>query len=155
MPQLVKRGKYVFGWSRIENDSKIKIPQEAVEEYSFKTGEVVVLISGSKSSGGFGIFKLEKLQSNPIKSLLHQIEGILKCKIPTNKGIFYKNRYYCWTTIKEEDYIILLNETLKIYRIIIPTKVLAVRGSGLGLAFLSRGSIYQEALQHPEIPEFS
>ena len=154
MPQLVKRGKYVFGWSRLEKDGKIKIPQEAVKEYSFESGEIIILISGSKSSGGFGIFKLEKLQSSPLKSILHQIERSLKQKIPFNKSIRYKNRYYCWTTIKEESCINLLDETLKAYGITVPTKVLAVRGSGLGLTYLSRGPIYHKALQHPEIPEY-
>jgi hypothetical protein len=30
-----------------------------------------------------------------------------------------------------------------------------VRGSELGLGFVQRGSIYEEALQHPEIEVFS
>ncbi len=155
MPQLVKGGKYVFGWSRIGNDGKIKIPKEAFIEYSFRTGEKVVLISGSKTSGGFGIFKYEKFQDTLIKSVVQQIEGIFSCNVPINKSFHYKNRYYCWTLILEDECIILPDEILNTYGIIIPTKVLAVRGSGLGLSFLSRGSIYKTALQHTEIKQFN
>jgi hypothetical protein len=154
MPQLVKGGKFVFGWSVVGNNGKIKIPPKAFKDYSFKIGEKVVLISGSKTSGGFSIAKLTKLQNSPMNSILQQIEGVFDNKIPNNRTIHYKNRYYCWTTIREEDCIILPDEIMKTYGIAIPTKVLAVRGSGLGLSFISRGSIYQEALHHPEIKAF-
>lgn len=35
MPQLVKGGKYIFGWAVVQNDGRIKIPDEAFTEYDF------------------------------------------------------------------------------------------------------------------------
>lgn len=53
MPQLVKGGKYVFGWSKVNSEGKITIPQEAFDEYQFKSGTKAFLLPGSKRSGGF------------------------------------------------------------------------------------------------------
>jgi bifunctional DNA-binding transcriptional regulator/antitoxin component of YhaV-PrlF toxin-antitoxin module len=52
MPQLERGGKYVFGWSQVSENGVIVIPGEAVGEYGLNPGTEVVLISGSKSSGG-------------------------------------------------------------------------------------------------------
>ncbi|MBA7631381.1 hypothetical protein ES703_38912 [subsurface metagenome] len=34
MPHLVKGGKYVFGWFKVGNEGKVKIPPEAYKEYN-------------------------------------------------------------------------------------------------------------------------
>ena len=41
MPQLVKGGKYIFGWSKVGKEGKIKIPPEAYEEYNLKKDKYV------------------------------------------------------------------------------------------------------------------
>jgi hypothetical protein len=35
MPQLVKGGKYVYGWTTINTDGRIRMPDEAFDEKSF------------------------------------------------------------------------------------------------------------------------
>jgi len=50
MPQLVKGGKYTFGWSRVGDTGRIVIPAEAVEEYRLKESEKLILVPGSKTS---------------------------------------------------------------------------------------------------------
>ena len=57
MPQLVKGGKYVFGWSKVSDEGKIVTPSKAFIEYHFKAGEKIILLSGSKTSGGFRLTK--------------------------------------------------------------------------------------------------
>lgn len=32
MPQLVKGGKNVFGWSKVSNNDRIRIPHEVIED---------------------------------------------------------------------------------------------------------------------------
>ena len=54
MPQLVKGGKYIFGWAKIGNNGEIRIPPEAYHEYDLKKDKNSILFSGSKTSGGFG-----------------------------------------------------------------------------------------------------
>ena len=66
MPQLVKGGKYVFGWSRVSSEGKVMIPPEAFSEYHFMAYNTGILIPGSKTSEGFGLTTLESLRNSPL-----------------------------------------------------------------------------------------
>jgi len=57
MPQLVKGGKYVFSWSKVSDEGKIVTLSKAFIEYHLKAGDKIILLSGSKTSGGFGLIK--------------------------------------------------------------------------------------------------
>lgn len=61
MPQLVRGGKYAYGRSGVSNQGKIVIPYEATAEYSFLNYGKVVLLPGSKRSGGFSVTSVELL----------------------------------------------------------------------------------------------
>jgi hypothetical protein len=51
MPQLVKGGKWVFGWVIVGRQREMQIPPEANAEYGFQTGDQVFLLPGSRRSG--------------------------------------------------------------------------------------------------------
>lgn len=70
MPQLVKGGKYVYGWSKVGDTGKIVIPPDAVEEYNLRDGEKVILMPGSSCLGGFGITTVERLQNSLLDSMV-------------------------------------------------------------------------------------
>jgi hypothetical protein len=46
MPQLVKGGKWVFGWCVVGPAGETQIPPEAYLEYGFQSGEKLVVIHG-------------------------------------------------------------------------------------------------------------
>jgi len=128
MPQLVKGGKWVFGWCIVGPAGEIQIPSEAYVEYGFQPGEKVTIIQGSQRSGGVGIGRSEKLATSVLQSRFIGQETIganESVALPTKTGIQPGER------------------------------LLAVRGSGLALGFLQRGPIIEEALNHPEIEIFS
>jgi hypothetical protein len=127
MPQLVKGGKWVFGWCIIGPDSEIQIPPEAFVEYGFKSGETVFITSGSRCSGGVGIGQPEKLENTPLQlRIIGQSTISLggRVALPSETGVQPGER------------------------------LLVVRGSGLALGLLQRGPIYEKALKHPEIQTF-
>lgn len=127
MPQLMKGGKWVYGWCIVGQNNEIQIPPVAFTEYSFQAGQSLFITRGSRRSGGFGIGKQERVANSPIK--LHIIGQ---------------------TTINTDGLVRLPPE------ITIPLgkQLLAVRGSGLALGFIQFGPIYEEALKHPEIETF-
>jgi hypothetical protein len=127
MPQLVKGGKWVFGWCIVGPAGEIRIPPEAYTEYGFQPRESVIITRGSRRSGGFGIGKREKLAISPLKP-----------------------RFTGQTTIGTDGCVGLPPEA----GIQPGERLLAVRGSGLALGFLQRGPIYEEALKHPGIETF-
>jgi hypothetical protein len=130
MPQLVKGGKWVFGWTVVGPGGEVFIPPEAYTEYGFQSGEPVLFLSGSRTSGGFGIARRERLAESQIRLVQRAVgEGL----IGTNGRVNFPA--HCDLQPGE--------------------RLLVVRGSGLALGFIQRGRIYAEALKHPEIEVFS
>ena len=76
MPQLNPGGKYVYGWSRVNSDMKLCLPPELVKEYGLNdTEDIVILMSSSKTSGGFCVTSMKRgLQpgSWPVRSCRHR-----------------------------------------------------------------------------------
>ncbi|MDD5338918.1 MAG: hypothetical protein PHG35_05865 [Dehalococcoidales bacterium] len=154
MPQLVKGGKYVFGWSRVNNDGRIVIPPEAIEEYNFSPGTTVIMISGSKTSGGFVIIKKTVLVESALGGVLKNKPELGDLHIPEGKIIEYKNKKYGWMEIKPGNTLKLKNETLSAYGIKPSDELMAIRGSGLGISLIIKGPIIGHAKTHAEIEKF-
>jgi hypothetical protein len=127
MPQLAKGGKWVFGWCIVGPDGEMRIPPEAYSEYGFQQGEQLIITRGSRSSGGFGIGRQQKLAFSPLRP-----------------------RFLGLVVMKAERQVVLPSET----NVQPGDRLLAVRGSGLALGFLQKGPIFEEAQQHPEIETF-
>lgn len=151
MPQLVKGGKYVFGWSYVGDEGKISLPPEAWIEYNYQLYDEVILISGSKTSGGFSIIKIDKLLESSLSRIISESQG----NLPKNEIFQNGNRNLFVSTFEEECAINLKPNVLNKFGIGLNTKLLAARGSGLGLGFIAKGPIYQEAENHPELELFT
>lgn len=128
MPQLCKGGKWVFGWVVVNDKMRFQIPPVAFDEYGFKLSQELALIKGSRRSGGFGVGKLDIINSNEF--MVKRI--VSKTIIGNNKQI----------------------EIPVELRIKPETRLLSVRGSNYALSFLLQGPIIEEALKHPEIEVF-
>ena len=147
MPQLMKGGKHVFSWVTISEAGSITIPPEAFREYGFKPDERVVLLPGSRSSGGFAVVPQRNLTNSPMNPL-RNLETVQEDQVLMSNG-----KPFIVTRLKEGDRVSLSVEALKVFGLDKVDKVLAVRGSGLGPSFVARGSIIEEALKHPELEE--
>ena len=129
MPQLVKGGKWVFGWAIVGPQEELGIPPAAWVEYEFQAGEEAVFLSGSRTSGGFGL-------STP--RLLAQEARLLQARALARGFIGERGQ-------------IVIPATVGIWP---GDRLLVVRGSGRALGFLARGPIYDEALRHPKLEIF-
>ncbi len=130
MPQLVKGGKWVFGWVIVGRQGELAIPPEAWGEYGFQAGDEVIFIAGSRRSGGFGLSHSRLLVEVPTPLLVRalarsRIDGAGHLVVPPEVDVNPGDR------------------------------LLAVRGSGRALGFVTRGPIYDEALKHPELEPFA
>lgn len=129
MPQLVKGGKWVFGWVVVGSGGEVRIPPAAFVEYGFQPGERVLFLRGSRSSGGFSIGRPGRLAqaSIPLQSRAvgeAVIDEARRVRFPPETGVRPGER------------------------------LLVVRGSGLALGFVQHGPVYEEAMNHPEIDTF-
>jgi len=154
MPQIVKGGKYIFGWSKIGNNGKIRIPSEAFEEYNLERDVCCILFSGSKTSGGFGLSSVRILKNSIMKGLLEKNPSLANYEIPEGEIIKINNKKFCWIEIYEDKSIYLPQETLKAFGIENNDLLLSGRGSHLAIGFITKGPIYNEAKNHPEIEIF-
>jgi hypothetical protein len=157
MPQLVKGGKYIFGLSQIYEDFQINIPPEALEEYKLKNEEAVILISGSKTSGGFSICSISKLKDSKLSVLLDLLQfndhkGTFR--IPENEVVHFKRRIVCRIRLEKNGSFYLCHKLVEYLRLGNCRKIVVARGSGLGLGFISKGPIFNEALKHHELRLF-
>jgi hypothetical protein len=129
MPQLVKGGKWVFGWVIVSSGMEIKIPPEAFTEYRFQPGEQVLFLRGSRRSGGFGIGRPKML---------------------AQARLSLQPRFFGEGKVGENGQIMLPKES----GIRPAERLLVVRGSNLALGFLQRGPIFEKSLKHTEIEIF-
>jgi len=154
MPQIVKGGKNVFGWSIVGNDGRIVIPPEAFEEYLFIEDKRAILIPGSKLSGGFGLSSKRILENSTLKDILDHNPLLAGYKIPEGEIVKINRKKYCWVSLQKDGSIILPQKTMKGYGIKPGDYLASVRGSNLAIGFVARGPIYFEARKHQEIEEF-
>jgi hypothetical protein len=129
MPQLVKGGKWVFGWVVVGPQRELVIPPAAWDEYGFQVGDEVTFIAGSRRSGGFGLSHARLLAgaSAPL-----QVRALAQGRVGESGRV----RVPATVGVQPGD------------------RLLAVRGSGRALGFVAQGPIYEEALQHPELACF-
>ncbi|MFX0063677.1 MAG: hypothetical protein ACFFC7_16015 [Candidatus Hermodarchaeota archaeon] len=150
MPQLVKGGKYVFGWSKVGSNGKIVIPNEAREEYKLMGHKNAILMPGSKTSGGFSLTTLELVKDAHLAVIINKVRSL----VSEGDMAEINGKCYCGVKIKEDGSFFIALEILKQYKIEPGDYLLAVRGSGLALGFIVQGSIIEEAKKHSEIEEF-
>lgn len=145
MPQINKGGKYVFGWSPLTEDLCIKIPDEVILEYDLLKEGKLILISGSKTSGGFVVSRLDLIKQSIMKGLIVDYPDIGDYSLPEGKCLKYKGRYYCWVKINTNGNLKLPAETAKCFDVRKNDKLLSIRESNIGFVLAVKGPIVERA----------
>lgn len=153
MPQLVKGGKYTFGWSCVGDTGQIVIPPEALEQYHLKEFEKLILVPGSKTSGGFGLGSEESVKSSPLGIVADVHPELGEFQVPEGEVIEYEGKPYCWVELRNGG-VTVPPGTLEKYGIRIGDKLLVIRGSSLAIAFAVRGPIVEEAKKYGVLEVF-
>lgn len=113
MPQITKGGKFIFGISHIREDLTIQIPEQAVHEYALTDIENIILITGSKATGGFCITTYSLLSSSKLCHILTDCPQLREQTLPMGKLITYKGRGYTWVPIGKGGIISLTPELMR------------------------------------------
>jgi bifunctional DNA-binding transcriptional regulator/antitoxin component of YhaV-PrlF toxin-antitoxin module len=154
MPRLVKGGKWVFGWSKVSGKGKIVIPPETLDEYEIHVNDEMVLMSGSKTSGGFSAMKLSRMERSKLSALIDTFPELRMSPIPGDGVVRKGNRVFYRTSVKKGGSITLAAALLAEYGVKTGDSLLVARGSGLAPGFIVRGPIVEEARRHPELEVF-
>jgi hypothetical protein len=149
--QLVKGGKHTFGWSAVIAPGPIAIPAEAVVEYGLSEGDRLIVVPGSRTSGGFGLTMPKHVGRSITGGVVEEHQELEKFRIPEGEVVEHRGRPFCWVQLRRGA-VRLSAQTLVRYGIRIGDRLLMIRGSGLALGFAVRGPIVREARNHGELP---
>ncbi|MCW4022934.1 MAG: hypothetical protein NWF02_07245 [Candidatus Bathyarchaeota archaeon] len=155
MPQLVKGGKHVFGWSKVNSNGRIVVPKEAWTEYSFENVSKVILMPASKCSGGFVLTTLSLLKNSKLSVILDKEPRLTEFQFPEGEPVKVGKTTYCWVSLNSKGEFIVPAETLEHYGVHVGDQLLVVRGSWVGLSFLVKGPIIAEAKKHSDLCVFT
>jgi antitoxin component of MazEF toxin-antitoxin module len=154
MPRLVKGGKFVYGIARVGTTGVVVIPPQAMEEYGFNEGDTVIVMSGSRTSGGFALARPDTLEISHLGALLKRLPGLTDKNLPEAKIVSDGSRLFFRTVIRKGGCIRLPTATLSEYGVQPGDLLVVGKGSRLALAFIARGTIADEARKHPELEIF-
>lgn len=155
MPQLVKGGKHVFGWSEVGTGGVTIIPFEAVEEYQITTGGSLLLIPGSDSSGGFGLTSTKLLSGTRLGMLLRGALSATAYDEKTSDHLEVSGNKWFFAEFRDDQCSIRLSPlVMEEYGIKPGEMLLVVKGSGSAIGFIQRGKIFEEARKHPKLKVF-
>jgi hypothetical protein len=157
MPQLVKGGKYVFGISQLSAEYQIQIPPEAFSEYELGNTLSIVLIPGSKTSGGFAINSPVRLSQSKLYNLLKPLDYLEKFGtfgVPAYALKNISSRMVVWIPLNKEGRFLLTPELARVLGLEVNHKLVVVKGGYIGPGFVARGPIYEEAMCHPKLKIF-
>ena len=145
MPQVTKGGKYIFGWSKVNDDLSIQLPEMAISEYNITAEGKVIIISGSIKTGGFVVTRKELLLNSKIGNILKDNPHLCDYKIEEGECIKYKGRLYGWCNISKAGKLRLNQKTMETLDINIGDKLLSIRSSDIAFCMGQKGELIEKA----------
>lgn len=144
MPQLRERGKFVFGWSIINEDNVVCFPTETIKEYKLIEQSGLILFTSSKISGGFCITGIDILKTSKLSSIIEN-NPELEMEESKDKIITYKGKSYCHIKMLDDNHIKLTEDIMKHFQLKNGDMLLVVRGSNIAFDCLIKGPLVEVA----------
>ncbi|MCO7127336.1 hypothetical protein NIE88_16320 [Sporolactobacillus shoreicorticis] len=145
MPQITKGGKFVFGWSKINNDLTMQLFKMAIDEYDITSEGKVYLISGSKKTGGFCVSKKGLLANSKIGNVLTDLPLLIDYQTDEGKFVNYKGRLYCWLSVSKTGVLQFSDALLNTLSLKANDKLLSIRGSDIAFVMGAKGPLIERA----------
>lgn len=155
MPQVGKGEKFVFGGSLVNIDYSVKLPDAAGSQYKISSEGKVILMSDSRTTGGFGISRRELLSKSKLNVILEENPKLNNYELREGEFAKYKGRLYCWLSITHDGVLRLSEEILKTFSVKKGDRLLAIRGSNIALGMGVKGPLIEQANKYTgEIPNY-
>ncbi|MEF9921051.1 MAG: hypothetical protein RSC93_11545 [Erysipelotrichaceae bacterium] len=148
MPQMNKGGKFIFGFSSVNVNSVIHLPPMAVNEYRIAKEGKVIIVTGSKTTGGFVVTRKGLLTGSKIGDILIENPELNDYIIEEGKFIHYKGRGYCWCAISKDGTLRLSQEMMDTLELKKGLKLLSIRSSDIAFTMGVRGPLLDKAHEY-------
>lgn len=147
MPQLNKGGKFVYGFSIINDDLSIKFPPGVLQEYKIKNEDKIIIFSSSKTTGGFCVTTKNLLENSKLNHILKNLPQLKNFEMPNGKPIKYKNKIYTWLNICDGK-VTLTDEILKAFELERKMKLLSIKSSDIAFTMGAKGILLKRANEY-------
>jgi hypothetical protein len=155
MPQITKGGKFIYGWSLINEDYSVYLPPQVVREYNINRSGKIILMSSSKITGGFCVSSKKLFLNSKLSSLTSKLGDVFDYRTEKEELIFYNDRFFTWTNIDEKGSIRLNKKTLDYLELKVSERLLVIRSSSLAFTLGAKGPIFERvAASKAEIKVF-
>ena len=148
MPQMRKRGKFIFGKSLIRDGGTIQFPEQAIKEYDIASEGKIYLVTGSKNTGGFCVTRKGLLASSKLGHILNDNPQLRDYASKEGNFIKYKGRGYTWVKINDEGKISLSAEAMQYLKLQKDMKLLSIRSSDIAFTMGAYGPLLEESFKH-------
>jgi hypothetical protein len=145
MPQISKGRKFVFGWSLVNGDYSVRLPDMAVSEYEIASEGKVIVISSSKTTGSFCVSRNQLINKSKLKVILEENSMLRNYETREGEFVKYKGRLYCWLSITNDGILKLsevISNTLSIKK---GDRLLSVRRSNIAFVMGVKGPLIKLA----------
>lgn len=154
MPQLNKGGKFVFGICTLGEGLAVRLPPQALEEYGMEAEGRVVLMSGSKSTGGFVVSRLGLLLPSKLGHILKDLPALADGSLAPGEVMPYKGRLYGAAPLAAGR-VLLTPGHLKAFGLSPGSRLLCIRSSDIAFTLGAKGPLWERAGHYAgEIPTF-
>ncbi len=151
MPRLVKGGKWVYGLCCIGRDGRILLPPDAVADYGFRAGDLLIAMTGSRRSGGFVLGRPATLRAAGLPPLVQAADRLSTAEAgPLRPG----GRFVAAVPLAADGTVTLPPDALAGFQVRPGDCLAAGRGSYVALALLARGPIMAAARDYPGLPVY-
>lgn len=148
MPQMRKRGKFIFGKSLIRDGGIIQFPKQAIKEYDIASEGKIYLVTGSKKTGGFCVSRKGLLASSKLGHILNDNPQLRDYASKEGEFIKYKGRAYAWVSITADGKIYLSDEAMQYLQLKKDMKLLSIRSSDIAFTMGAYGPLLEESFKH-------
>lgn len=149
MPQMNKGGEFIFGESAIRPDGRVRLPDQAVEEYRIASEGQVYLFTGSRSTGGFCVTRKGLLLPSKLGHILTDVPGLLEYTAPEGAFFPYKGRAYCWAAVSGDGEVWLTEEMRGVLGVEPGMRLLSIRSSDIAFTMGPRGRCWKRRRGFP------
>lgn len=151
--QLSKGGKHIYGWVQVGPDGRIPIPQDVVKDYDLLENRLL-LISGSRASGGFSVSSQSRLEGLVARKPERQISDVAVLDNDRELPSAWKGRVLAWVGRDDDGAFHLPTRVMTSLGMGEGHRLLCIRGSNLTCMFAQKGPLVKKALARPGIPTF-
>ena len=102
LPRLVKGSKFVYGCSEASAEGKVVVPDAAPVDYSLMPPDKIVLLSGSRRSGGFALTTVSLLKDSFLSRIFDEHPELAAFRLREGETVVVSGGPCCWVTIEED-----------------------------------------------------